>query len=328
MYSSYKTDEKFENLGNKFYKLYRFLSYGLLTAIILPVMAVYYFGLLIYLSILHYRAYRYFKDKAVTLLSRKIQRNLIVSILIIITFLVLLCVDIISLPDFHAYVNLCVFILILCMSLYVCKNIVVILGEFRYKLPDSDLSEFGGGILRILQIVHIMDGILFIGKTMMKPREEIMKRFQKKFLINMFIFCVVAICLISNTSIIIGTFMFYNKASFNDKYLPKVGYIKSQIEKCLLDKGAMNHFLPGKVIWLDKNETCKVRYVKYDNENITYSVDDEGTITVTFNGIVDTNYIITPLYRESPKDGFEWRASASSQCATEYNCLDVDPNTL
>ena len=124
MYSSYKTDEKFENLGNKFYKLYRFLSYGLLTAIILPVMAVYYFGLLIYLSILHYRAYRYFKDKAVTLLSRKIQRNLIVSILIIITFLVLLCVDIISLPDFHAYVNLCVFILILCMSLYVCKNIV------------------------------------------------------------------------------------------------------------------------------------------------------------------------------------------------------------
>lgn len=356
MYSSYKTDEKFENLGNKFYKLYRFLSYGLLTAIILPVMAVYYFGLLIYLSILHYRAYRYFKDKAVTLLSRKIQRNLIVSILIIITFLVLLCVDIISLPDFHAYVNLCVFILILCMSLYVCKNIVVILGEFRYKLPDSDLSEFGGGfigfndnvndiengvegdncgnlgnlvvILRILQIVHIMDGILFIGKTMMKPREEIMKRFQKKFLINMFIFCVVVICLISNTSIIIGTFMFYNKASFNDKYLPKVGYIKSQIEKCLLDKGAMNHFLPGKVIWLDKNETCKVRYVKYDNENITYSVDDEGTITVTFNGIVDTNYIITPLYRESPKDGFEWRASASSQCATEYNCLDVDPNTL
>ena len=310
----------------------------------------------IYLSILHYRAYRYFKDKAVTLLSRKIQRNLIVSILIIITFLVLLCVDIISLPDFHAYVNLCVFILILCMSLYVCKNIVVILGEFRYKLPDSDLSEFGGGfigfndnvndiengvegdncgnlgdlvvILRILQIVHIMDGILFIGKTMMKPREEIMKRFQKKFLINMFIFCVVVICLISNTSIIIGIFMFYNKASFNDKYLPKVGYIKSQIEKCLLDKGAMNHFLPGKVIWLDKNETCKVRYVKYDNENITYSVDDEGTITVTFNGIVDTNYIITPLYRESPKDGFEWRASASSQCATEYNCLDVDPNTL
>lgn len=297
--NSYTRTEEFEKLGEKFFKLDKFFDFSFLTALFLPLFFIYFLVLFICNVILHCKAYKYLKDKPYSRMSKLINVNIwMFAVIIILLFAYGVTFEKDIFTDY-----ILIELLIVSIPVYIIhSHITEICRQFRDKSPNTEykIKSF---------ISHFAEEHTLTGSF-----------------VSAIVFVYMFLIVVSNLVIFAVINCFKSEDSFTTKTLPGISFVKTQVELCLIQNGAMNHFAAGKGVLLDTPKNCRIRHKRTDS--FEYSVDNDGTLRVSFGYPAETDYIITPLYTDNPERRFDWIASPMSGCAAKYNCLEADPNTF